>query len=332
MEPALSVILTTRDSFEVVRETVRHVVAQTIAKRIELVLVTPSRSTLAVDESAVNGLGCWQLVEEPSVRSVGHGNAVGVMSARAPIVLFAEDHAFPLSDCAERLLAAHQRPVVAVGPGIECANPVNAVSWADLIIGYGPWLVPAREGPVEFLPGHNSSYKRSALLRYGDQLPAFLEAETLLHWDMRQRGEVLWLEPRARVRHTNFARWDVWLGAMFHGGRVFAAARASRWDWRRRAMFVVGSPLIPVVRMWRLWSAVRRVGRWSALPALAVGLTADGVGQCCGYLLGAGRSAELVPQYEFNRRSVNERGLKGVGAGGKSSVEKAGVGAYKANR
>ncbi|GEM_PF-2622825 len=143
--PALSVILTTRGDFDVVRATVRHLAAQTIAGRIELIIVAGSRAQLRPDEATLRGLGRWQIVEAGAVRSVGHGNALGIRAAGASVVALAEDHAFPAPDWAEALLRAHAQPCVAVGPAIYCGNPVNQVSWADLLIGYGPWLAPLKK-------------------------------------------------------------------------------------------------------------------------------------------------------------------------------------------
>jgi len=38
------------------------------------------------------------------------------------------------------------------------ANPDSIVSWADFLIGYGPWAAPIARHEPEYLPGHNSSY------------------------------------------------------------------------------------------------------------------------------------------------------------------------------
>ncbi len=312
INPALSVILVTRNNFDVLRETIRHLVAQTIARRLELVIVAGSRAQLRPDEAALRGLGGWQIVETGTVRSVGHGNAAGIRAARAPVVVLAEDHAFPAPDWAAALLHAHAQPCAAVGPVVHCANPVNQISWADLLIGYGPWLAPAAGGPVEFLPGHNSSYKRSVLLAYGDRLAAMLEAETVLHWDLRAHGHTLLLEPAARVWHVNFSRWEVWVAVQFHAGRVFASMRAAngRWPVVKRLLYSVGAPLIPFIRLARLLPSIRRLRQWPVIPMVLVGLTLDACGQLCGYAAGAGDSGRKLPLYEFNRIGVNQTGRR----------------------
>jgi hypothetical protein len=186
------------------------------------------------------------------------------------------------------------------------ANPGSAVSWADHLIGYGPWADPTPSGEAEILPGHNSSYKRTALLAYGDGLEGMLESETVLHMDLRTRGQRLYLCSAARAAHVNFSRIDSWLRVQVHNGRVFAAARASGWSGARAAFYAAASPLIPLVRLRRAASALLLPGRPRAelprvLPLLALGLALDGVGQMLGYAFGAGRSTDALAKYEFRR-------------------------------
>ena len=197
------------------------------------------------------------------------------------------------------------------------ANPGTLVSLADCLIGYGPWLAPIEAGEVSHLPGHNSSYTRDVLLAYGDRLDDLLEAETVLHWDLLAHGHRLFLEPRATLAHTNFALPAIWTRVQLQGGRMFGATRAHAWPWSKRALFVIASPLIPLVRLRRIWpsalrvsrrrsggSAAQRLPRWfllRLLPVLVWGLLMDAVGQMLGYAIGAGRAARRVADYEFDR-------------------------------
>jgi len=52
---------------------------------------------------------------------------------------------------------------------------------------------PAPAGFVDYLPGHNTSYKRELLLGYGADLDSMMEGETSLHWDLRSKGHKLYL-------------------------------------------------------------------------------------------------------------------------------------------
>jgi hypothetical protein len=157
-------------------------------------------------------------------------------------------------------------------------------------------------GEVDFLPGHNTSYKRSLLLDYGEDLDTIMEAETILHWSLRAAGHRLLLEPRARIVHLNFAQFMPFTHIHFNGGRIFAATRAryQNWSGLDRWLFAVGTPLVPLVRLWRIVRSHPRASL-AVLPNLVYGLMMDAVGQFYGCLFGVGDARERLSQYEFDR-------------------------------
>jgi predicted dehydrogenase len=304
--PALSAILAIHGGFAAVRRTVRHLARQTVRDRIELLLVAASEEQPEIPRAEVAGFYSYKLVRVAPGSSVAVANAAGVRSASAAIVAFAEDHCFPEKEWAEALIDAHRRGFSAVGPQIVNANPGSVVSWCDYLIGYGPWMSPCSPGEAAFLPGHNSSYRRDELLAYGDRLESMLEAETVLHFDLARRGRKLYVEPRARAEHLNFALWGVWLPVQYHCGRVFAGSRAASWGFGRKILYGAASPLIPAVRLARICRELLKPGRPKRLmprllPALSIGLIADGFGQMAGYLGGVGLSAGRIAVYEYNR-------------------------------
>jgi hypothetical protein len=305
--PAMSVILATPGDFTTIAATVRHLRRQTIAGRLELVVVARAADVLSADESAFHGFWGHQVVGLGRIISVGRANAAGIRAARGAVVALAEDHCFPEPEWAEALLQPYARgDVAAVGPVFHNANPATLVSWCDFVIGYGPWMDPGTSGDQPFLAGHNSSYRKASLLELGARLEELLEAETVLHLELRRQGHRLVLEPRARAAHTNIGRFGSWLPLQYHCGRVFAAERARRWGWPRRAFYAAASPLIPGVRFVRAIRQFRRSARPRPSvarlgPLLGLGLAADGLGQLFGYLSGAGRSSHQLTRFEFRR-------------------------------
>jgi len=301
----MSVVITTPDSYETIRKTISHLRRQTAKRELEVVIVAPSLAQLRLDEPEMSDFGSYAVVEAGQIESIGRANALGIRRAAASVVALAEDHCFPDPDWAERLIAAHRGPWAAVGPAFRNANPETALSWADLFLGYGPWLWPTPAREVDFLPGHNSSYKRDILLGYGNRLESMMESETVLHWDLRARGHRLYLEPAARVAHTNFSLWLSWIPAQFFNGRLFAANRVRDMSLARRLAYAAGSPLIPMIRLLRIAGAARSQPLFlrfvQSLPALIVGLGVDGVAQLTGYLLGAGNTVNQIGRFEFNR-------------------------------
>ncbi len=303
--PLLSVILATPAGYGTIRKTVSHLRSQTARSSLELVVVAPSKVLLDLEVDQLDEFACYQVVEIKKFQSIGQANAAGIRQAAAKIVALAEDHCFPDPQWAENLIAAHKGPWAAVGPGVRNANPNTAVSWADLFIGYGPWLTPGPSREVDFLPGHNTSYKREILLGYGDQLDAMMEAETVLHWDLREKGHRLHMESTASVAHTNFSLWSSWIPAQFYNGRLFAGARARQKPLSWRIMFAMGSPLIPIVRLWRIWAGLPsqdlKICFLSCLHTLMIGLAIDGLGQMVGYALGTGNALDKVAKFEVDR-------------------------------
>lgn len=310
--PELSVVLITPDSFDTIRQTTKCIVRQSVRDRIELVIVAPATARIDVDESAVAPLAGVQIVRLQSVTPTGPARAAAIRAARAPVVAFAEEHCFPAPGWAEALIEAHRGDHAAVGPAMRNANPDTVVSWADFLIGYGPWAAPVERCEMEYLPGHNSSYKRARLLAYDESLDTLMEAETILMWDLRSKGHRLLLEPAAQTAHMNFGLWRPWLAVSFHNGRAFADTRASSWSHVRRLAFAAGSPLIPLVRLARTLGNARRLGRgpWflsRLVPTLCVGLTFDAIGQMIGYAAGAGAAHEKMAEFEWHRMQHTRR-------------------------
>jgi hypothetical protein len=319
----MSVVVITPDTFETVRATVRHLRAQSDRERLELVIVAPAADALALDEAEVRDFFGHQVIEVGAMTSTARARAAGVRAACAPVVAFAEDHAFPSRGWAEALLARHAEGWSAVAPVMANANPRAAISWANLLVEYAPWMEGARGGEREHLPGHNGSYKRDVLLVYGDRLEAMLDAESVLHWDLRARGHKLYLEPRARTLHLNFTAALPSAVLRFNGGRLFASARARGWSRARRLAFVAGSPLIPFVRFARVARSLPKVERpRGTMAAVFAALACDGAGELFGYAFGAGRSMEKLSDMEFHRhRYISRRGRASASAGGAEPVE-----------
>lgn len=308
----LSVVLITPDSFETIRRTTEYLTRQSVAGRIELVIIAPAAARIDVDNALVAPLADVQVVRVASVTPTGPARAAAIRSARAPIIAFGEEHCFPAPGWAEALLDAHRGDHAAVGPAMHNANPDTIVSWADFLVAYGPWAAPVDRAEMDYLPGHNSSYKRSRLIEYAGALDTLMEAETVLMWDLRSKGHRLLLEPAAKAAHTNFALWRSWVAVMYFNGRAFADTRSATWSLGRKLVFTAASPLIPIVRLARTLGHARRLrrGPWflaRLVPTLCVGLAFDAAGQMLGYALGAGAAHEKMAQYEWHRMQHTRR-------------------------
>jgi len=299
----MSVVIVT-DRYQTIRKTMRHLRAQTARDRLEIVIVVPSAGELSVDGMELEGFSRVRVVEVGRMKSLSRARAFGVRQASAPVVGFVESHSYPDPGWAEALIEAHRRPWAAVGPVVGNANPAGMISWANLLLDYGPWVEPVEEGVTGDLPGHNSSYKRAILLDCGPELESMLEQEILLHNEIQSRGYQLYLEPKAKTYHLNISLLSSWLPERFYTGRHFAGARARLWSPLRRLLYSGGAPLIPLVRLPRILRDIRRSGRErqllpKVLPPLIIGLVVSAVGEMIGYAFGAGKAMEWLSKTEL---------------------------------
>ena len=309
--PELSVILPTADNYSTIRRTVSALHAQTVCDRIELVIVSPTDDP-GVVEADVSRFASVKIVNGGPLRTSNISRAAGIRAASAPIVVLAEDHCFPDPDWASALIEAHRGDWAVVGPVLKNANPRSMTSWANLLLEYYPWLDGADRAEQNDLPGHNSAYRKDLLLAYGDRLEQLFEVEAVIQRDLREKGHKMLLEPRARTNHLNFSRISSALYLRFHAGRSFAGHRTMGWSIPKRVGYILGSPLIPIVRFARIVRMVRASPTYSwlfpkVLPMLALTLLLDGLGELAGYMSGPGGAAMILGEIEFNRvRFMNQ--------------------------
>ena len=153
------------------------------------------------------------------------------------------------------------------------------------------------------------------LLSLDEELPNMFEAESTLHWRLRSMGHRLYQESGARVAHTNFDSWGVWLSVSYHAGRVFADTRARDWSRAKRLAFAVAWPLIPFIRLWRHLRQAAEAGLPISLvvrvaPVLLIGLTANAAGQGIGSATDAGNSRATLVEWDSHRNVPRKQGAE----------------------
>ncbi len=316
--PALSAVVVTAGDFSSLRRTVAALREQSVADRIELVIVAPDAAALAgAAESELAGFHSVARVEAGPISNVDHASAPGLLRASAPIVASIEDHAFPAPDWAEELLAVWREggPWGAVGSAIVNANPGSGLSWTNMLIAYGQWRQDRRAGAIDWLPAHNVSMRRDLLDAHAGELAPLLGREGLLLRRILAEGHRFGFAPNARIRHVNPSTLGATALLRFDAGRLYGARRASEGGWGvgKRLVYIGGGPLIPLLRFKRLHAEQlgRRRPRDAAAgtaPALLLGLAFDAAGQMAGYAAGAGGAPDRLAVFEMDRtRHVTRR-------------------------
>jgi hypothetical protein len=247
------------------------------------------------------------------MRTIAHSYSAGVRAATAPLVVFTEDHCYPEPDWAELFVRRHASGNWAgVGPTVINANPAYTASWAQFLAEYGGYSEAGVKGPSRQIPGHNSCYRREELLRYGPDLADWLECETLMHWDMADRGLGLYLDRDIRTHHWNCTRMVYTLAFSWYFLRQFAAYRIRHASLGRRATLAILWPLIPVIRLKRIWPIMTALLGYrramATLPALAVNLFVSGAAEGLGYVTGEAGELKNMLDREFHRERYLRRG------------------------
>ncbi|MEL7461146.1 MAG: glycosyltransferase [Pseudomonadota bacterium] len=293
-EPKLSVFMITDGDYSICARTVSYLAEQTIADQIEMIIVGPSEAQMAPDYGALAGFHSHRIVEFGTVGWIGEAAAAGIRAARAPYVVYAEEHGFPPPNWADVLVRTFEEGGHdGVGWAMMPANP-GLVAWSHIYGQFGDAVAPVQSGPAIRLGPHHAAYRRDALLELGDDLAAAFGNEGALYPAFRKRGKTLYLTGETVTGHTQVSDLASFIRLEYIGQRVYASARMQVEDWPgwKRALYVAGAPLIPFVRVYRSIGHILRTGRGrqllpQAALVLLVTCSAGTVGEVLGYLFGA---------------------------------------------
>lgn len=216
--------------------------------------------------------------------------AGGLTAARGEIVGLLQDTFLPDPDWCEKTLAGHRLPHAVIGGAVEQAGK-NILGWSVYFLEFSRYMLPLREGPVDYIADVNVSYKRRAI----EQLrPLFRPRynEAVAHWTLKANGEVLWQYPPMVVRQDR-GRLTVrqLVAERLSWGAVFGAARAQKISWPMRVVYVLASPAIPFLRVARVarkvFSGGRNIGPFLfSLPTLFAMAVLWSAGEAVGCLTG----------------------------------------------
>ena len=312
--PRISVIVVT-DHYRTIRRVLDHLLEQTARNQIELVIVLPREARNEFDEARLTGFAAVKFVELDSVHPVPHARAAGIRGATAPVVFLGETHSFPGRELAELLIAAHDQTWDAVVPGIANANPESAWSWASYLMDYGTWDSTGTAREIGGGPTWNVAYRKDLLQECDDRLERAMEHGDVLAVWLKEHKARTWFEPRARLTHANVERFSNWLEQRFLCGVLVAASRKDRWPVSRRLLYVVASPLIPPLILYRLRSTVgshlrARTMPMGVIPALALGTIVRTAGEVMGYIRGSRPDDQpRMDHYEIHKLAFTSMAL-----------------------
>ena len=310
--PELSVVLATTGP-EVVAAPLEAYRAQTVADRIELIVVAPPGELARFE--ALGGPEV-RLVPAPEPFQLASARAAGALAASAPWLFVGETHSYPEPHLAERLLAAAgtQREAWPAEPAIDCfvptivnVNPTGAISAASLLIDYGAWG-PGHAGTVARPPIYNALFRRAVVVANPRLIAAMAPADDTsfpVPNDGRHRAVMV---PEASIAHLNVVRFGDFVRSKCWLGMAVGDARGRRWGWPRRLLYAAAAPAIAAVLLRRYLADLRVVRAHVELPGgivplLLAGAAARAAGEAVGYL---GWKPEAVDR-QLERLEIHKR-------------------------
>ena len=305
--PRLSVVLVVGDLRTRAEECLATILRQESADQIEILLF----------DVAERPAGALAGSDHPSVRRIplapgtpyATARAEGVRRARAPYVAFLEEHCRAGDGWIDALLTAHSGPWAGVGGEVHNGNPGTPGSETIALMTYGTWVPRAeRDEDATHLPGHNASFRRERLLEFGEELDLLLVSDINLHRRLRLAGERLLLDPAVKFAHINPTGLASLARGYFLWHRLYgwSRARVFRWPVRRRLVYIVLAPLIPLYFVVRLRRELRRLRPdllrrfWRGLPLICMSQVFCVIGQSFGLLFGPGDALRQFSRFELN--------------------------------
>jgi glycosyltransferase involved in cell wall biosynthesis/GT2 family glycosyltransferase len=303
--PELSVVVVAGGLRERAGECLRSLRDQGLGERMEVLLAdVAGPGAPPVPGSDAPGVRVLAL---PPGTTFPRARAHAVRAAAGGVVAFVEEHATALPGFAAALLGAHREAYAGVGPAVVNGNPGVGRSDVAGLLAYGHFYPPCGRAEAEFLAGHNSSFKRHALLDLGDDLDRLLRSDLVLHARLRRLGHRLLVEPAAVLAHRNEVTLRGRARGLFLWYRNYAVLRAAegRWSRARRAAYVAATPVLPLYFLARFTPYVARRRRaWLGvllrnLPYVVATMLAGAAGQALGLLLGPGDAEARFTRFEL---------------------------------
>lgn len=294
--PLLSVIVASFSPFQEVPAFLSASVKRCSHPRVEVILAYAANRDLPyVPEKDGRGLVFLRL---PSTASLPQLLGVALTHARGEIVAITDATCAVDDRWVSAILTAHSTPQPVIGGAVEPAGLNSLVDWAAYFYDYGRFMSPFAAGGARLVPGINISMKRWVFAKGRE----FVEGEFWKgHWCHRLQAEgiALYLDPTIVVFYGRSFTFGSFLTRWFQHGRCFAGMRRAQLSRVERCLYVVGSPALPVVFCWRFLRDVLPKRRWVrqlvlSFPLIMLAMVSWALGECVGYLMGAGTSCQSV--------------------------------------
>lgn len=295
--PGISVIVASKVGSPFIDQCLASLAKEAAELGAEVIVVAAGESSYA--ERIASSFPWTRVIHAADISKVPALRRRGVDEAKGEIVAIIEEHCSAAPNWLHRALAGHAMgPYGAVGGPIVDYNYRRLRDWVVYFLEYNGALPPYPNGETLDLNDANIAYRRDVLVAYRDLLDDGYWPMTM-HPTLIEKGVKLLSVPDMIVHHRGPFNFGYYLHQRYLFSRAFAGVRAQSQSGVRRAAYLVGAPLIPIVLLARIASRVVQkrchIGKFVAtLPLMIPALIVLVAGEWVGYLLGPGDALSEV--------------------------------------
>jgi len=234
------------DVRERAQRALRSVLSQDIAEQIVVLIYDRADTPADFPElSAPNVTYEW----------VGKNTTLGVLQKRAvqtattDIIAFLEEHTVAPPEWARESLRLHSLGNTGITGFFLSGNSNHYWARVAFEVTYGDYVLSRKMGETFSIPGDNSTFVRSKILRYQDDLELFFNTDILLIRRLLADGEKLY-RGNFGVYHYNESKMSGAWWALCYWSQMYICniMVVERWSFIRRLLRLCAVPLVPFVR------------------------------------------------------------------------------------
>ena len=284
--PKLSVVLASQNARSSVFDCLQTLKNQSTNEDIEIIVVDNSTDETAKIIS--RDFPAVHLINAAKDKLIPELWGIGIEESKGEFIALTTTHFIPSENWIAETIRANEANYAGIGGAIENEANAGIVSWAVYFCRYSPYMLPFEAVEVEDFAADNASYKRHDLKLVEDSMSDGFW-ENFVHQKMRKDGMKLLKTPEIVVFHRDsFTFWGFMNQRLQHG-RQFGGTRAAQMPTGKRAVYVLLSPSIPFLYLYRITQRVftkkRNIGKFVlALPVLSLFLLSWSAGEFSGYL------------------------------------------------
>lgn len=294
--PQLSVVVASDHSIREVDQCLKSLLGQRRNEKIEII-VADSRADNSL-QAIITKYPDVEFIRFPEETTLPTLWGAGIAGSHGEIIAVTDSTSVVDNHWISAILEAHESSYPVIGGAVEVAERRKLLDWAAYFVEYGQFMQPLKEGRAQALPGNNISFKRWTLMKG----PEFVRNgfwKTYWCRQLRDQGIQLVLTPSIVIYDKKSYQPIPFLIRRFQHGRCFAGMRLAKSGFVKRSAYALGSFLLPFIFFTRIVARITPKKRHLAkfflsLPIIALAIVSWSLGECCGYLSGAGKSCAHV--------------------------------------